>query len=63
MESGVDAVTMENNLQVKIHAEQIARNGDSPVSVSITLANETMKLYNAGLLSNLDTALTYGRYD
>ena len=62
LESGVDAVTMENNLQVKIHAEQIAR-GNWPESVSIALANETMKLYNAGLLSNLDTALTHGRYD
>ena len=63
MESGFNAVTMENKLQVQIHAEQIARNGDWPVSVSNTLANETMKLYNAGLLSNLDTALTHGRYD
>ena len=63
MESDVNAVTMENDLQVKIHTEQIARNSGWPESVSITLANETMKLYNAGLLSNLDTALTHGRYD
>mmetsp|Transcript_27820 Transcript_27820/g.50757 ORF Transcript_27820/g.50757 Transcript_27820/m.50757 type:complete len:546 (+) Transcript_27820:146-1783(+) len=58
---GDNPFAMEDDLFNVIHAQQIAGNLSAPVSVSLLLANETMKLYNDGLLNELDTALTLGR--
>ena len=33
----------------------------NPETVATTIVNETLKLYSAGLLDNLDVPLTYGR--
>ena len=61
LEAGGDPIVMENDLADVIYAAQTARNPNWPESVSTLLADETIKLYTAGLLNNLDTPLTLGR--
>ena len=61
LDAGGDPAVMENDMFTVIREEQLARKTNAPESVDITLANETMKLYNKGLLNDLDTPLNLGR--
>ena len=59
--AGGDTADMETDLKDVIYAKQFAKNKQWPESVAIHLANSTMKLYNKGLLNDLDSPLNLGR--
>jgi hypothetical protein len=60
LEDEVDLAIMESKLQSIIKAGQLVQH-EFTESVMINLANETMKLYNQGLLNDLNTPLSLGR--
>ena len=60
LEDEVDPAIMESKLQSIIKAGQLVQH-EFTESVMINLANETMKLYNQGLLNDLNTPLSLGR--
>lgn len=63
LEAGTNDTVMESDLYEAIYAansQKVWLNESEPDVVATTLANETMKLYAAGLLDNLDRPLRLG---